>query len=147
MKCCVNSIKYKNTMFTQLNKIYIDDLYSILYDCKIDKTCVDITLTKKKPYYLYETHKCYIKFVMYINRENTKKIYDFMRFLVLPEISDTLLNAIEINKFVNNEKYGLFIYTSDIENNNGGPIIIFNQDINIDIVYNSKELFSSEYYF
>ena len=84
---------------------------------------------------------------MYINRENTKNIYDFMKFLVLPEISDTLLNAIEINKFVNNEKYGLFIYISDIENDNGGPIIINNQDVNIDIVYNSNELFSSEYYF
>ena len=47
MKCCVNSFKYKNTLFTQLNKVYIDDLYNILYDCKINKKYVDITLTKK----------------------------------------------------------------------------------------------------
>lgn len=143
----VNSNKYKKTFFNKQNKVYIDDLYGILYDCKTTKKTIDITLTKKKPNYLSETQKCYIKFVMYINRENTKKIYDFMRFLVLPEISETLLNAIEINKFVNNEKYGLFIYTTDLNNNIGGPIIIYNDELNIDIIHNEKEIFSSEYYF
>ena len=132
---------------TKINKVYIDDLYGILYDCKDTKKYINIILKKNKNNLLEESHMCYIKFVMYINRENTKKIYDFMRFLVEPNISETLLNAIEINKFVNNEKYGLFIYISDIENDNGGPIIIYNHDINIDIVYNTNELFSSEYYF
>ena len=29
----------------------------------------------------------------------------------------------------------------------GGPIILHNNEISIDIVHNNKELFSSEYYF
>jgi hypothetical protein len=132
---------------TKINKVYIDDLYGILYDCKDTKKYVNIILKKYKNNLLEESHMCYIKFVMYINRENTKKIYDFMRFLVEPNISETLLNAIEINKFVSKEKYGLFVYIIDTENIYGGPIIIYNNDLHIDIIYNNKELFSTEYYF
>ena len=85
---------------------------------------------------------------MYINKKNIKKIYDFVSLLVLPEISTALFNATEIEKFINKEKYGLFIYTSDFKNISGGPIIISNTDkININITHNKKELFCSSTYF
>lgn len=138
-----NTLNYYN----KINKVYIDDLYGILYDCKETKKHVNIILKKNTHNFLTESHMCYIKFVMYINRENTKRIYDYMRLLVKPVISQTLLNAIEINKFVSKEKYGLFIYITDSENMYGGPIILHNNEISIDIVHNNKELFSSEYYF
>ena len=127
---------------------YIDDLYNILYDCKINTKFIHLTLSKHKPYIMSETHICYIKFIMYINKKNIKKIYDFVSLLVLPEISTALFNATEIEKFVNEEKYGLFIYTCDFKNINGGPIIISNTDkININITHNKKELFCSSTYF
>lgn len=127
---------------------YIDDLYNILYDCKINTKFIHLTLYKHKPYIMSETHICYIKFIMYINKKNIRKIYDFVSLLVLPEISTVLFNATEIEKFVNEEKYGLFIYTSDFKNINGGPVIISNSNkININITYNKKELFCSSNYF
>ena len=85
-----NTLNYYN----KINKVYIDDLYGILYDCKETKKHVNIILKKNTHNFLTESHMCYIKFVMYINRENTKRIYDYMRLLVKPVISQTLLNAI-----------------------------------------------------
>lgn len=137
-------------MFNKNEKLltYIDDLYDILYDCKINTKCICLTVSKYKPYIISETHVCYIKFIMYINNKNIKKIYDFLRLLVLSEISTALFNCCEIEKFLNGEKYGLFIYTSDFKNINGGPIIISSNDnIYINITHNKNELFCSKNYF
>jgi hypothetical protein len=143
---------YKNTGLINKNlKKYVDDLYQVLYMCRLYKKKIYITLTQNKPKYLTETNNCYIQLIMYINKNNIKRLYNFVKLHFSSEIFNNLLNVFEINKFINNKNYGLLLYISDtkniLTNTNGGFIIIYNTNYNITISENNKELFSSSYYF
>ena len=143
---------YKNTGLIDKNlKKYVDDLYQVLYMCRLYKKKIYITLTQNKPKYLKETNNCYIQLIMYINKNNIKRLYNFVKLHFSSEIFNNLLNVFEINKFINNKNYGLLLYISDtkniLTNTNGGFIIIYNTNYNITISENNKELFSSSYYF
>ena len=143
---------YKNTGLINKNlKKYVDDLYQVLYMCRLYKKKIYITLTQNKPKYLTETNNCYIQLIMYINKNNIKKLYNFVKLHFSSEIFNNLLNVFEINKFINNKNYGLLLYISDtkniLSNTNGGFIIIYNNNFNITINDYNKELFSSSYYF
>ena len=143
---------YKNTGLIDINlKKYVDELYQVLYMCRLYKKKIYITLTQNKPKYLTETNNCYIQLIMYINKNNIKRLYNFVKLHFSSEIFNNLLNVFEINKFINNKNYGLLLYISDtkniLTNTNGGFIIIYNNNFNITISENNKELFSSSYYF
>lgn len=143
---------YKNTGLIDKNlKKYVDDLYQVLYMCRLYKKKIYITLIQNKPKYLTETNNCYIQLIMYINKNNIKRLYNFVKLHFSSEIFNNLLNVFEINKFINNKNYGLLLYISDtkniLTNTNGGFIIIYNTNFNITISENNKELFSSSYYF
>lgn len=131
-------------------KIYIDDLYEVLYKCKLNNDLINITLKKNTPDYLAETHNCYNKFVVYINKNNIKKLYNFIKLNFSIEIFDNLINIIDIDKFLNNKSYGLIVYICDSnevsKNTKGGFIIIYNNNFNIDIMKNSKEVFLTSNY-
>jgi len=142
---------YKNTGLIDKNlKKYVDDLYEVLYMCKLYKKKIYITLTTNKSNHLTETNNCYIQLIMYINKNNIKRLYNFVKLHLSSEIFNNLLNVFEINKFINNKNYGLLLYISDttniLTNTNGGFIIIYNTNFNITISENNKELFSSSYY-
>jgi hypothetical protein len=128
-------------------KIYIDDLYEVLYKCKLNNDLINITLKKNTPDYLAETHNCYNKFVVYINKNNIKKLYNFIKLHFSIELFDNLINIIDINKFLNDKSYGLIAYICDsneiLKNTKGGFIIIYNNNFNINIIKNDKELFST----
>ena len=143
---------YKNTGLIDINlKKYVDELYQVLYMCRLYKKKIYITLTQNKPKYLTETNNCYIQLIMYINKNNIKRLNNFVKLHFSSEIFNNLLNLFEINKFINNKNYGLLLYISDtkniLTNTNGGFIIIYNNNFNITISENNKELFSSSYYF
>ena len=143
---------YKNTGLIDINlKKYVDELYQVLYMCRLYKKKIYITLTQNKPKYLTETNNCYIQLIIYINKNNIKRLYNFVKLHFSSEIFNNLLNVFEINKFINNKNYGLLLYISDtkniLTNTNGGFIIIYNNNFNITISENNKELFSSSYYF
>ena len=57
----------------------MDELYQVLYMCKIIQKKIYITLTQNKPKYLTETNNCYIQLIMYINKNNIKRMYDFVK--------------------------------------------------------------------
>ena len=142
---------YKNTGLIDKNlKKYVDDLYEVLYMCKLYKKKIYITLTTNKSNHLTETNNCYIQLIMYINKNNIKRLYNFVKLHLSSEIFNNLLNVFEINKFINNKNYGLLLYISDtkniLTNTHGGFIIIYNTNFNITISENNKELFSSSYY-
>jgi len=132
-------------------KVYIDDLYKIFYNCKLHHDLINIMLTKKYPDYLIEKHNCYIQFIMYINKNNIKKLYNFIKLHFCIELYENLIDTIEIDKFLNNKNYGLITYISNstniLKNTKGGFIIIYNTKFTIDITKNDTELFSSSYYF
>tara|TARA_B100001175_G_scaffold304215_1_gene299985 strand:+ start:1565 stop:1999 length:435 start_codon:yes stop_codon:yes gene_type:complete len=143
---------YKNTGFiNSYFKKYIDDLYNVIYMSRLYKKKIYIILTKNKPKYLKETNYGYIQFIMYINKNNIKKLYNFIKLHFPIQLFNNLTNILQINKFENNKNYGLLTYICDtkniLQNTNGGFIIINNNNINIDIIENNKELFSTSYYF
>ena len=143
---------YKNTGLIDLHfKKYIDDLYNVIYMSRLYKKKICIILIKDKPKYLKETNYGYIQFIMYINKTNIKKLYNFTKLHFPIQLFNNLTNILQINKFENNKNYGLLTYVSDtkniLQNTKGGFIIMNNTDITIEIVENNKELFSSTYYF
>ena len=143
---------YKNTGLIDKNlKKYVDNLYETLYMCRLYKKKIYITLTQDKPKYLKETHNCYIQLIMYINKNTIKRLYNFVKLHFSSEIFNNLLNLFEINKFINNKKYGLLLYISDtkdiLNNTKGGFILVYNTNFNIKIHENNKEVFSSSHYF
>lgn len=143
---------YKNTGLLDLNfKLYIDDLYNTLNNCKLYNNYINITLTKNQPNYLIETYDCYILFIIYINNNTLEAFYNFIKLYFSIEIFNSLIDTIEIDKFLNNKNYGLIAYICDSknisENSKGGFLIVYNTIFNIDIIENKKEIFSSSYYF
>lgn len=136
--------------FKEFN-LYIDHLYEILYKCKLNKDFINITLKKNNCDDLQETHNCYIKFVIYINKYNINKLYNFIRLHFSVEVFNNLINIFDLNKFLNNKSYGLITYicnTDKISNNSiGGFIMVYNNSFTIKIKKNDLEIFSTSDYF
>ena len=128
-------------------KLYIDSLYNALHNCMINKKYINLILTKYKPAYITEKNDCYIKYITYINYNNIDKIFTYMDNLIGEKTTDILFNTIDINTFLVKKKYGLFMYVGDKNNINGGPIFILNNQLFIELVHNTKELFSTQYYY
>lgn len=143
---------YKNTgLINSYFKKYIDDLYNVIYMSRLYKKKIYVILTKNKPKYIKETNYGYIQFIMYINKNNINKLYNFVKLHFPIQLFNNLTNILQINKFADNKNYGLLTYICDtkniLQNTNGGFIIINNNNINIAIIENNKELFSTSYYF
>ena len=139
---------YKNNI--EFN-IYIDHLYEVLYKCKLNNELITITLKKNNSDYFQETHNCYIKFIIYINKDNITKFYNFIRLYFSMEVFNNLINIFDLNKFLNNKSYGLITYICNtdkiLDNSIGGFIIVYNNNFNINIKKNDLEIFSTSDYF